>query len=349
MEINLNVYDFYLTQLVVIIMYTLHNFLAIFFLAPCVSAAFISTENSEEFETRNEIRENLVKYLKYFASVDATEEERAGLIEKGLLGTPDYFGFDVSSKPALVDVSFDCKVKKLAFEFAQKLVTSETVLKHVFDGLELGSMCSQIFPPLLKRHHRKNKKGKALEEGFNVFFIENSENSAYKVKNGRYGTIGNPFKSIHEGVTECMNKQQTEKCIILLRKGIHRLEKELLIKRNNIVIKSYNDENAVITSDKVIDVHWELHKKEFLNYEGLNPIFEGIEPKQSTKSVSFIGVFSSSLVCQKYCEDTPSCTSFAYFNNTCGSYSNMCYARNDGKWNPLKHTGVISGKKVHIH
>ena len=115
------------------------------------------------------------------------------------------------------------------------------------------------------------------------------------------------------------------------------------------MIKSYNGENAVITSDRVIDVDWELHKKEFLNYEGLNPVFEGIQPKQSTKSVSFIGVFSSSLLCQKYCEDTPNCTSFAYFNNTCGSYSNLCYARNDGKWNPLKHTGVISGKKVHIY
>ena len=330
-------------------MHTLYNLLAIWFLAPCVSAAFISMENSEEIETNNEIRGNLVKYLKYFASVDATEEERAGLIERGLLGTPDYFGFNVSSKPVLVDVSFDCKVKKLAFKFAQKLLTSEIVLKHVFDGLELGSMCNEVFPPLLKRHHLKNEKDITLEKGSKVFFIENSENSAYKVKDGRYGTINNPFKSIHEGVTECTSKQQTEKCIILLRKGIHRLEKELVIKRNNIVIKSYNGENAVITSDRVIDVDWELHKKEFLNYEGLNPVFEGIQPKQSTKSVSFIGVFSSSLLCQKYCEDTPNCTSFAYFNNTCGSYSNLCYARNDGKWNPLKHTGVISGKKVHIY
>ena len=338
-----------MTQLELIIMHTLSNLLAICFLAPCVSAAFISTENSEEIETRNEIRENLVKYLKYFASADATEEERADLIEGGLLGTLDYFGFNVSSKPALVDVSFDCKVKKLAFKFAQKLVTSEIVLKHVFDGLELGSMCNQVYPPLLKRHHLKNKKDITPEEGSKVFFIENSENSAYKDKDGRYGTIGNPFKSIHEGVTECINKQQTEKCIILLRKGIHKLEKELVIKRNNIVIKSYNGENAVITSDKVIELYWELHKKEILNYEGLNPIFEGIQPKQSTKSVSFIGVFSSSLLCQKYCEDTPNCTSFAYFNNTCGSYSNLCYARNDGKWNPLKHTGVISGKKVHIY
>lgn len=330
-------------------MHTLYNLLAIWFLAPCVSAAFISTENSEEIETNNEIRGNIVKYLKYFASVDATEEERAGLIERGLLGTPDYFGFNVSSKPVLVDASFDCKVKKLAFKFAQKLLTSEIVLKHVFDGLELGSMCNEVFPPLLKRHHLKNEKDIPLEKGSKVFFIEKIESSAYKVKDGRYGTISNPFKSIHEGVTECTSKQQTEKCIILLRKGIHRLEKELVIKRNNIVIKSYNGENAVITSDRVIDVDWELHKKEFLNYEGLNPVFEGIQPKQSTKSVSFIGVFSSSLLCQKYCEDTPNCTSFAYFNNTCGSYSNLCYARNDGKWNPLKHTGVISGKKVHIY
>lgn len=330
-------------------MHTLYNLLAIWFLAPCVSAAFISMENSEEIEINNEIRGNLVKYLKYFASVDATEEERAGLIERGLLGTPGYFGFNVSSKPVLVDVSFDCKVKKLAFKFAQKLLTSEIVLKHVFDGLELGSMCNEVFPPLLKRHHLKNEKDIPLEKGSKVFFIENSESSAYKVKDGRYGTISNPFKSIHEGVTECTSKQQTEKCIILLRKGIHRLEKELVIKRNNIVIKSYNGENAVITSDRVIDVDWELHKKEFLNYEGLNPVFEGIQPKQSTKSVSFIGVFSSSLLCQKYCEDTPNCTSFAYFNNTCGSYSNLCYARSDGKWNPLKHTGVISGKKVHIY
>ena len=327
---------------------------AVVFFMLCFLSSFSSTtvskETSEESETRNEIRESLVKYLTYFASFNASEEERAGLIKRGLLGTPYYFGFNVSSQPANADVSFDCKIKQLAFEFAQKLVTSETSLKYVFDGLELGSLCSQVFQSSTKIHYHHSKKQDInLDQNSSVFFVDSSikkHSGTNDNKDERHGTVSNPLRSLHDGVTECMKTHETRNCFILLRKGIHVVEKELLIQRNNIVIKSYDDEDAVITSDKVINVDWDLHKKDILSYEGMNPIFEGIQPKQSTKSVSFVGVFSSSFLCQEYCEATSTCTSFAYFDKTCGEFSNLCYARNDGKWNPLKHTGVTSGKKV---
>ena len=326
-------------------------FFMLYFFTSSFSSTLISKETSEENETRNHIRESLVKYLKYFASFNASEEERAGLIKRGLLGTPSYFGFNLSSKPANVDVSFDCKIKQLAFEVAQKLVTSKTLLKFIFDGLELGSLCNQFFQSSPETHHHSKKQQDInLNQNSKVFFVDGSikHGGTSDSEDERYGNIGSPLRSVHDGVTECMKTHETRNCFILLRKGIHVIDKELLIQRSNIIIKSYDDENAVITSDKVINVDWDLHKKDILSYEGMNPIFEGIQPKQSTKSVSFVGVFSSSILCQEYCKDTSTCTSFAYFDNTCGAFSNMCYARNDGKWNPLKHTGVISGKKVRI-
>ena len=325
-------------------------FFMLCFFTSTFSSTLVSKETSEENEARNEIRESLVKYLRYIASFNASGEERAGLIKRGLLGTPCYFGFNVSSKPANADVSFDCKIKQLAFEFAQKLVTSKTLRKFIFDGLELGSLCNQFFQSSTETRYRSKKQDINPHQNSSVFFVDSSikHSGTNDSEDERYGTVDNPLRSLHDGVTECMKTHETRNCFILLRKGIHVIDKELLIQRNNIIIKSYDDENAVITSDKVINVDWDLHRKDILSYEGMNPIFEGIQPKQSTKSVSFVGVFSSSSLCQEYCEDTSTCTSFAYFNNTCGAFSNMCYARNDGKWNPLKHTGVISGKKVRI-
>lgn len=62
--------------------------------------------------------------------------------------------------PAHTGGHFDCKVRKYAYEYAQKLQSwrGATKMKEVFDSLELTTLCNQtydsaIFAPTPLAHH----------------------------------------------------------------------------------------------------------------------------------------------------------------------------------------------------
>ena len=106
------------------------------------------------------------------------------------------------------------------------------------------------------------------------------------------------------------------------------------------------NENTVVSGGVEVETSWNLYSSRTETFDGSNNIFEGAQPRTSTSKVAFMGVFNSSDTCKILCEEQSTCTSYTHFGKTSGSLANMCYARLDGLWSPIKTAGAASGKKV---
>ena len=106
------------------------------------------------------------------------------------------------------------------------------------------------------------------------------------------------------------------------------------------------NENTVVSGGIEVETSWDLYSAKTEVFDGDNNIFEGIQPRQSTSSVLFMGVFNSSDTCKVLCEQQYTCTSYTFFGKGAGNFANMCYGRLDGLWSPIKAEGAVSGRKV---
>lgn len=288
------------------------------------------------------------EFLKDLASSYASEREREELIRKGLLRT-----FNKKSEKRLASATLDCMIKELAYEFTQRLLPGRTTeLKNVFDGLELGAVCNitfkRIHPSMepVKQHNKFNNEESLGQSQERQVYVHGAFG-----QNHYNGTKKYPLKDIQSGINKCamLNNRISKGCTVLIRAGVYELSKPLLIKENSISLNNYKGEIVTITSDKVVNIHnWKLYKKSMERFQMINPMYEGIQPKKSTRSIVYIGKFSYFLDCENYCSNSNNCTSYAYFGSTTGAFANQCYARVDGMWNTVKHSGVVSGKKVYI-
>ena len=98
--------------------------------------------------------------MNHLGSLKATSKEREELIKDGL-GKVEEFLYSSKEKES-VNV-FDCKVKKLAFEFAQKLNPGRggSSLRAIYDALQLSS-CGSTFTD--ERSEEKRWRGGSLKE-----------------------------------------------------------------------------------------------------------------------------------------------------------------------------------------
>ena len=292
----------------------------------------------------NILEENDRKYETYLTSIYASAEERAKLISKGLAGTTEYLNRVLSSKPSPSTLSLDCKIKGLAFDFAKQLsagTTTTAELKYIFDGLELGALCNKTFHAVT---HTEAQYKQQKDDNFLRYFVDHATGRNYYD-----GSFYKPFKSIQTGINACRVARKSWKytsCNILIRGGLYKLSESLTIGDNDITISNYQEENVILTSDKVVTPEWKHFKSSLQIYKTLNPLFEGIEPKQSTESVVYVGIMDSYMPCEKTCLAQLNCSAFVYFDKTTASYTDQCYLRLDGMWNTIKHSGAISGKKV---
>ncbi|XP_057307631.1 uncharacterized protein LOC130645609 isoform X2 [Hydractinia symbiolongicarpus] len=302
-----------------------------------------SKETIDEHETR--------KHLQHVTTQYASSKEREQLIKDGLAGTADYLNYVVSSKPSLATKEFDCKIKKLAFEFAKKLAPgtgNQTEMKYIYDGLQLGSLCNVSYPSLQKMHEDWHTNKRISSDGIEIYVDD------YYGQNHHDGSFVNPLKDIQSGLNKCKILRSSDnngvKCTVFVRGGTYKIQETLKINEDNVILTNYGNEDVRVTSDAVVNIpKWNLYKSSLERFEMRNPIFEGIQPKQSTAAVIFVGVFDSYLQCDKFCANSSKCTAYAYFDTTAGAFSKQCYMRVDGMWDTVNHTGVVSGKKVTIY
>lgn len=252
------------------------------------------------------------------------------------------------------DPEFDCDIKKLAYEFAQKLspgTGDKKELAYIYDALELNTTCRQV-RDLGKFEHPWNKDY-FTEKHDNLnnikIFVDNTNG---KLTNN--GDVSQPLPNIHLGVEKCKNLiiDASYTCTVYIRNGVYRISSPIVIDSDNIKLRSYGQENVTITSNVLVKPMWKAYKVNKMDiFEGLDPIFEDIKPKENTTSVLFSGVVSNWTSCQSICtgKKNPGCYSFVYFDKTNVGFENHCYVRIDGKWNPVNRNGTVSGKLVSSH
>lgn len=302
------------------------------------------TEESEFYVDNTEELEKLKAQLKHLSSIDASPDERTSLIREGYAKSSENFRYPISSKPLKASNDFDCKIKSLAFSYAKKLSPGNgdlSVLKAIYDGLELFSACKIPFNP-----HGFKKTSSAEDDvhdsnAMNIFVdqaLGHSDND---------GNIDNPLPDIQTGIERCKTRKHNNiECNVFVREGAYTVQEPITIREDNIKVIAYKGEKVQVSSDVVVNTEWRLYKSSMEIYKGFNPLFEGIKPNQTTKAIAFLGVYESAAICEKVCASMMQCTSFASFDQTTKEFANHCYARLDGMWNTLPTSGVISGKKV---
>lgn len=253
-----------------------------------------------------------------------------------------------STYPSKWDVGFDCKIKKLAFEYAKKLspgTGSDLELDLIFKGLQLGAVCNESF---YQQHfdYPWNKSEKESDDTIAtaVVFVDKSHG-----KNNNLGTIAKPLSDIQSGVDRCLSKIQAAKsvknCVVNVRQGTYEIDKPVQL-HSNIELTNFKNEKVVISGFKIVKPAWKQYASRTDHYENLNPIFETIIPMKSSDKVKYFGKTSTSTQCESNCDKLSNCSSYVYFDKSNKDFGGQCYGRVDGVWNPVATNGTVSGKKV---
>ena len=277
---------------------------------------------------------------------------KCGYSENFLFNHKNDFAGGTEAKLSGWDVGFDCKIKKLAFDYAKKLspgTGSDFELDLIFKGLELGAICNETF-------HQQNFEypwSKLVNKEINtdttaVVFVDRSSG-----ENHFQGTIIRPLSDIQSGVDLCFSKIQAlennvKSCIVNVRQGTYELEQPLKM-YSNIKLTNYKDEKVVVSGFRTVKPAWTQVAARTDQYENLNPIFETIAPMKSSNKVKYLGKTTTSLQCETNCDKLKNCSSYVYFDKSNKDFGNQCYGRVDGVWNPVITNGAVSGKKVYTY
>ena len=245
------------------------------------------------------------------------------------------------------DVGFDCRIKKLAYEYTKKLspgTGNEGELQFVFDALELGSVCNQtISSEKVDYPWRKSDDLKEETNEATVFVDKYLGSKHYN------GAINKPLPDIQSGIDLCSSKLQVssslKRCVVAVRFGTYEIDKPLKLS-SNIKLTNFKDEKVTVSGFKTIKPSWKAYQKRTDLFENFNPIFEEISPKSSLKNIKYLGDVTNPEACQGLCEKMTQCSSFVYYPSSVKGFENQCFGRLDGVWNPIKTKGVHSGKKV---
>lgn len=94
-----------------------------------------------------------------------------------------------------------------------------------------------------------------------------------------------------------------------------------------------------------------LNMATFINemhvFPGLDNLFSEVKPGYNSSTVRLIGVFDSSLPCQRLCEKNSECLSFQWTTSSSSydAWAGLCYHRFDYTWTPVLSSAAVSGLK----
>ena len=153
--------------------------------------------------------------------------------------------------------SFDCKMRQLGLDFAQKIqpFRSKAFFQDIADALNgdpNATNCSVTVPDSYGVHHNLNPFPLPREAA--TFFVD-----ATKGNDSNIGTIDTPFKTIGKAVTAARTTGQSS--TIVLREGTFYLTEtiELGTQDKGVTIQNYKMEEVWISGGKVITPKWHKH------------------------------------------------------------------------------------------
>jgi len=242
-----------------------------------------------------------------------------------------------------LDPKVDCPIKELAWDYAKQLLPQYGTFQAVYDALQLQNCNISLESGQVFDYEVKYDKPVV---GVNEIFVDivNGKDSAE-------GSKENPLRTIQRGVEVFRGKYAPNPSVIYLRDGTYFLTEPLQFgpKDSNLCLMGWEKENVVISGGKHYTFNWKEFVREVRYVHGVS-VVGNVEIKDE-RVVSSMGRQESVEVCADVCYNSDKCTSFSYFLT--GKYSNHCFIRTDGQWNPRVANNddnfCVSGKKVTIY
>ena len=253
-----------------------------------------------------------------------------------------------SSRPVNVDPKLDCAIKKLAWDYAKKLLPWQGDFTSAYDALQLQA-CNVSRTSYKRYKPRAFTHSVTLNADAVTIYVD-----ANKGSDSNPGTLGEPVKTVMQGVRLYrLHSVSGQQGIIYLRAGTYYLSETISLgpEDSNLVISGYQNEKAIISGGKEYTFDWKAVVNEMGPImPGVNAIYGAIPVAGTSNGQAwFYGKVANDTECQMACEKNTTCFAFTWHDSTMGDYAFMCYFRIDGLWVGTLENGTYSGKKLEIY
>jgi len=254
-------------------------------------------------------------------------------------------GMIAPGTPGGVPPAFDCAVRKLAYEYGQKLKPDRGGFRTLFEALQL-QFCNMTTPATYDKFVPPKLVTPA---GITIYVSPDGKDS-------NFGTKDSPFATIQRAVQATAWKGEAT---ILLRAGRHFIDKTVDIgsEHSGLTIQNFEGEDAEVTgalSFSLSKSAWHPYKQTagYDQQTSMNNVYGAAHSKADTDTVKYLGTFDdlqsciAALVADKD-KKGPFKTYTYHTKDFSTDFAGQCFGRTDQVWAPTKEANVISGFSVH--
>eukprot|EP01084_Bolivina_argentea_P051380 94510_1 len=260
--------------------------------------------------------------------------------------------------PGGVPYSFDCAVRKYAYEYGMSMQPRHGKFVELFDALQLTA-CNQTRPTMKQSSTWIPPKHKPtfIKANDCVFYVDST-----KGNDNNDGSITTPFQTIQKGVITAKTNRTspTEICTIYLRNGTFYISDPILLTSidSYLTISNYNGEQVTISGGIPLQYSssWQLVEYEDTNwkiYNNSNNCYDRSLVNASTDNVIWFGVYSTLNECINSIKNAQSKQTQGTINGFCyndpiigGVYAGQCYGIHDISWQPYTQKNIYSGRYI---
>lgn len=266
-----------------------------------------------------------MKGLAFASAALVVEAHVPGMIQPG---TPDG-----------VPASFDCAMRKLAYEYGQKTLPRRGEFRTLFEALQL-EYCDMPVPSEYDHHVPPQ--------------YEKQSESIYVAPDGKDSNDGS-FEAPLASVALAVKKAKGTKSEVVLRGGDYFLPEAVVIDPDNsgLTIRNHNGEDAVVTGAKTFTLPksaWKVYKQEkgWDRANGFNNVFGTAVSRGDADTVKYLGTFSTTVDCIGAVEaDKDHKGPYLSFSHHTpefgGDFAGQCFGRTDDNWSLHAEGKVNSG------
>jgi len=261
----------------------------------------------------------------------------------------------IDSRPSNADPDFDCKVRQLAWEYAQKIQPDKD-LESVFNALELQTKCNQslsYFPnnkPYSRSQHLLSHHSPHRRVRDSSFYVD--------VNNGKDfndGSLQYPFQTIAHAVA--VSRSVAAPVTIFLRKGTYYLSETINLGPGDsgLAISSYQGEEVYVSGGIPLVTTWKPYKVDPTPrtrlYPNTNNVFGIAESRKDSNNLKYFGDFDNVNQCQNACltynQNNRRCYSFTFHHPDIGTtWAKQCFGVLDTRWTPVAESKATSGRII---
>eukprot|EP01083_Nonionella_stella_P305540 1066275_1 len=246
-----------------------------------------------------------------------------------------------SGTPGGIPLSFDCAVRRYAWEYGKQIQPRHGHFVELFDALQLAA-CNVTRPSAKKRFPPKYKTNTASSCTYYIDVNSGSDTND--------GSLSSPFQSILKGIETTRSRRKTTPnaaCVLQLMEGTYYQSQtiELTSTDSSLTIQNYNGQKVTISGGVPLqfDAPWKLdtyEETQWVAYADWSNVYGIVREASSNDQTKYLGVVTSYDNCLKAAETS---TMNPFYSITWNSTSLHCYGMKDTHWAPVQQSGMISG------